>query len=290
MTRFSCFTFLPLLVSLNINTPVYSMSFIKYLHHATHKVPSATTHQAENQATHQAASAVLPQRPEPAEPLHTHIPPPIQHAPDAAASSVPPNITINVQLQNTNTNSVQVEQSVYMHVLQKTKTQTQQVIHGLQQYSAVHKKKLICASLLTVYAATQATLWYLQYTLDTHHTHRWWSTWQSQKSLQELYNIPQKQLAHELLHAVQSRYTLLDKPLDYATPLIQFTHDLEQEIYLLTLYKKLVATLERTKLKLLFFYNAQLIQAYTERLQRLAYLKSCFFNSLVTHKAATIAL
>lgn len=258
-------------LSLTITFDIYSMSLLRSLVHTKHEqAPQeapAPAYLVQNNSAQQAPVQV---------PITPIIPVYNQPAPQ---------ITVNVQLQNTNTNTVEVEQTVYTQVWQKTQTQVHQAFDWLKQCSTIHKKKLGAIAVVTLYASTQATILYLQHRL---HSKLWWSFWQQDKSLQELYIVPQKQLAHELLNAVQTRYTKTNNPLDYATPLVLFTRELEQEVCLLTRYKKLISALEHIKLSKLFFYKQKFIQKYTERLNRLAYIKSCFFNSLISHKVSHI--
>lgn len=154
-------------------------------------------------------------------------------------------------------------------------------INSLHHWIVTNKLRCALWSAGTLYGIVNGYLWYIKNQLDKHHC---WSRWQSEKSLEELFAIPQNNLAQSLLFQIQQHYTHATKPTDFLQPLIHFMNDLEQEVRLLTLYQRLSAAVASCHLTKFSIVDEAFVAAIDNRLKRLAYLKGLFLSWIAQYK------
>lgn len=111
-----------------------------------------------------------------------------------------------------------------------------------------------------------------------------WSLWNRIVPLVELLEMSQSAVADTLAREVQRRYTSIDNPNDFVTPMTSFLRDLEKERAILEDYRNLCSWLKSFCISKLCWYDEGLLTECTERLQRLAYLKSIFINWITDYK------
>jgi hypothetical protein len=102
--------------------------------------------------------------------------------------------------------------------------------------------QISCAALLAYYS-------YLLYQIYVAHQIIFnpssWSNWQGDRSLEELFAVPQSKLEAELLYVFQNRHIDLHNPTDFIYSLVQSSLSLEREIYIvhqqITRYESIAA-------------------------------------------------
>jgi hypothetical protein len=192
-------------------------------------------------------------------------------------------IPIVIQVTNTSVNTVQntATNTQNQFVSDSTKEACRENIATFLEYVNNHKMAIAAATLITSYISLHASLVYIKWYLQKPDC---WSKWLSDKSLADLYAIPQASLSVQLLNTIQHRYTTLAQPFDWGGPISRFIQDIEKEIYYLNVYRTLIKNIQYVKLNTIVWYNNSFYEEIAERLNRLAYVKSCFVNWLVEHK------
>ena len=138
---------------------------------------------------------------------------------------------------------------------------------------------LYCAA--AGYSSLQGYLFYLKCKLASPNC---WSKWQWEKPIEQMYQTPQAEFAHNLLIDIQRHYTTINNPTDFVTPLTKFMKDTEQEYNYLYKYKKIITYLEKLYISKVFFYDANLLASIDNRLQKLSYIKNTFLSWLADYK------
>lgn len=195
-----------------------------------------------------------------------------------------PVINVHVKTTSDSASASTAENTSRQNLIDSGREHMQQQITSLSQLILRNKLATAVTLVGASYIATQATILYLRQVLANP---QWWSQWHRTKAMTELYSLPQKTLAKQLLSDIQHTYTRLSNPLDFTTPLVSFVRDLEAEIKYLNLYKSLVKNIELCKLNKVIWFDSKLLEETPERLNRLAYIKSTFFTWLIDHKIET---
>lgn len=198
----------------------------------------------------------------------------------AYASSTASSIASSV----TNTiTSIQTKIQTMMH---NGRDMSQDMAHSLADYVQNNKLKLSLYALLGSYSYLHYKLFSLQYALskDTN-----WSRWNNAVPLEELFALPQKQLGEIIIKETQRRYTNIENPDDFVTPLVTFIREVDRERELLQLYTTLCVWIRRLYLAKISWINVALETQCQERLQRLAYIKNVFLIWIAEHKFAQYA-
>ena len=196
--------------------------------------------------------------------------------------------TINLSIENSgnSTNSINTSVQSMQEMASTVYVNLRAKFHLLQQQFKPEKLKASLLALLAAYkyhiigATIVSAYSYLFYhVIQANHyvaDPNLWSNWQSDMSLEELLEIPQKELAGHLLREIQARYTNPINPVDFINPLITFLDETRIELDRLRWYAKLYSLLKRTYLHKIVPINETRLYYLDERIQRLVYLKNMF--------------
>lgn len=113
---------------------------------------------------------------------------------------------------------------------------------------------------------------------------RWWSAWNKSMSLEELFACQQNHLGTLMVREAQRRYTSLENPGDFISPLATCMQTIEEEKRKLEYYKAVCSWIKTLHVARIMWHDEDFAEWCTERLQRLAYLKSVFINWLTDYK------
>ena len=116
-----------------------------------------------------------------------------------------------------------------------------------------------------------------------------WCNWRAETPFQELVNESPEQLAEQLLSTIQERHTNTNNPADHVFPLTHFLKERDRETELLTRYLKLCSFEQRFGINR-FLKHRDLTELVVRRLDKLAYLKSLFFEWAKQHKTQKASL
>jgi len=105
-----------------------------------------------------------------------------------------------------------------------------------------------------------------------------WSSWKSDVALDTLLSIPQKDLAQDLVHEIQRRYTNPRNPTDFVSPLAAFLTEIEQERRDIEYYATFNLWVKRVYVSKLVPLSTSSFENAEKRLTRLAYLKNAFLT------------
>ena len=193
---------------------------------------------------------------------------------------------------NTNATSLHLVQEIAIELYVKLKSSMQalqkqikpkQWKASLLALLAQYKYRLIGGTLVSVYA-------YLCYqTIKANHyldNPDLWSRWQEDLDLEQLLEIPQKELAGQLLRAVQARYTNPTNPVDFINPLIIFLDEARTELKLLRWYARLYVWLKRIYFHKITPLNEARFAAIDEQIKRLVHLKNIFHSWMAEYNIA----
>lgn len=107
-----------------------------------------------------------------------------------------------------------------------------------------------------------------------------WSRWKSECTFEDLYAIPQKELARELLLRIGQEYYNEKNPTDLAHPLITFIDTIDIEIKTLKRYIKTAHIIKKLHLIKIFPTNESKINRAEQSLQRVLFIKHIFLSWL----------
>lgn len=169
----------------------------------------------------------------------------------------------------------------YRSLYEKTKNNAQIGYSNLINWIQNNKKKATFYSLSIIYLLIEAKLFYLVYLLNHPNL---WSNWNENKTLEELYQIPQTRFSKTLLSDIQQQYTVLNNPTDFVTPLTKFMHDIDFELKMLNQYLYITSLLETCYVKKLFWFDKKLLKKAPDRVKRLNYIKHTFLGWLADYK------
>lgn len=201
-------------------------------------------------------------------------------------SSVPPHVSITIN------NAINIDAWITnktQKIIAAARNKGQKLM-SLKEFSiaycAEHKGFLFFGSLISVYAVLLARLLYLEYFLSNS-SH--WSLWKHETPRNQLCLYPQKELAKELLFAIQQRYHTSTTLTDFFTPLICFFNFIEQEKKLLQQFITMHRLLDKVWLRRIFPTQHELCKTAQKRLKRLDFLKQLLINWLAEYKVAANA-
>jgi hypothetical protein len=112
---------------------------------------------------------------------------------------------------------------------------------------------------------------------------RSWCNWKHELSFEQLMHNDSKELAHNLLTAIQEHHFNPHNPADHVYPVTRFLDAIQHETNVLNRYISLVKWEHKFQLYRLFSHK-DLSPVVTQRLDKLAYLKSLFFDWAREHR------
>ena len=116
--------------------------------------------------------------------------------------------------------------------------------------------------------------------------HTSWNCWKPELNLEDLFDIPALKLTEQLIKDIQNKHYSEASPLDFVTPLVNFSIQIQKEISQITEYIKLLGFLKSMHLESIFPLNKELLAK--ERLQKLKYINSLFKNWSQEYKVQKI--
>jgi hypothetical protein len=225
--------------------------------------------------------------------ITTSINPPGRPEVQQALSNLPPAqagspIYVNVNVQD-NTHRQEItffgfelfKAQPYQDLFNTGKKQALTYFNTFTEWVSNHKKTVACYGIVATYGSAQAYISYLSHKLSNPTC---WSLLHADKQLEQLYQVPQADFAHNLVITIQSKYTTARNPIDLESPLITFMRETEQEKKHLSHYKKIIGLLKFVRLDRLFFYDSKLFDAIQRRMDHLAYMKATFIAWLSDYK------
>ncbi len=112
---------------------------------------------------------------------------------------------------------------------------------------------------------------------------RSWCNWKHELSFQELTQERPEKLSQELLTAIQERHFNHHNPADHVYPVTQFLDAIYRETTILNHYLKLIKWEQKFQLYRIYSHK-DLTSVVTQRLDKLIYLKSLFFDWAREHR------
>jgi hypothetical protein len=98
--------------------------------------------------------------------------------------------------------------------------------------------------------------------------------------------MPQKDLTHELLCAINKQYYDKDKPTNFAHPLMMFIHVIETEIKRYKRYLMIANTIKKLRLTIIFPTSDAKINETIQLLERTLFIKHLFLSWLAEYNIA----
>jgi hypothetical protein len=188
----------------------------------------------------------------------------------------------SIQQQTSQANNQEVSQSTFTSIKNEIKNsirehaqQVQDQLIGLKELIKGNKYKLIFACACSAYAALFA---YLVHANLRMRDEALWARWRSEDSFEQLASIPHKQLAQDLVFAIQRRYTSEKQFTDFIQPLTQFLHDLGQEKKMLKNYLATGTWIMRLRLYHVLPINQTKMELAKNLLQRLCFIEHVFLS------------
>ncbi len=146
---------------------------------------------------------------------------------------------------------------------------------SIKEWAELNKKKLIFGCMGAGYIALLAVLIRTNWRISDQNN---WSHWRYDESLEELMQIPQKELAHSLVFTIQRRYTTEKQFADFIQPLMHFMHDVEQEKKWLKNYIRIGKILMFSRLHYIVPINQTKINQAEQLLQRVLFFEHVFLS------------
>ncbi len=188
--------------------------------------------------------------------------------------------TLSNIIDNTNFNNLNNQNVNYTQV-NNIKNQAKEKFNSILNWVTNNKKRTATAIIFTLYAAINYKLTSLTFRLLKQNN---WSKWQSGKTLEEFYRIPQSILAEDILKAIQNHYMQFNNITDHVTPISKFILDVNKEIDAINTYVYIINIIRKFKMGKFFAYSNKIYLQAPDRLNRLAFFKNIFLSWLADHK------
>ena len=117
-----------------------------------------------------------------------------------------------------------------------------------------------------------------------------WCNWKAEVLFEIFKNSDKKELAEELLEAIQTRYLNTSNPTDHVGPLNNFLEDYRRELHIFRSYFFIATWIKRLHLTKIFPINNQDIELLKEKIERLCYIKAIFFEWTNEYKTRHVKL
>lgn len=114
-----------------------------------------------------------------------------------------------------------------------------------------------------------------------------WARWKPECNFECLCTLPQKDLTHELLCAINKHYYNKDKPTDFAHPLTTFIYAVDAEIKICKRYIKIAKIIKRLHLIPIFPTSDNKLHQATQLLERALFIKHLFLSWLAEYNIAS---
>ena len=193
----------------------------------------------------------------------------------------PINIVNTSSSQNTSNqssnivNEVRNTNNIFISIVTGLQERAKAGYDSLKSIISNNRKKIFFGSVAFVYLLTNYKLFSLSRSLGNTSC---WSFWRSDKSLEQLFEVSQKELAKDLVLDIQKRYTNPANPIDFVRPLVYFTQDLEKEKGRLTIYCEICKIVKKLYIEKIFCINTNLLNSCDDRLKKVAFLNGLFLS------------
>lgn len=144
-----------------------------------------------------------------------------------------------------------------------------------------NKIKSVCISGLSIYSYIMYQIYRAKQIINDQTS---WIHWKSSMSVDDLFMISQKELEHELIHAIQSRYVHSINPTDSIYSLVEFSKDLQQEFEILQQQIIVYQWIESLGASNLFFIQAVDCALLQEKYKKLNFIKHIFISWCADYK------
>ena len=193
---------------------------------------------------------------------------------NASTPNITPNITPNMTTQS---GDVTALHNNAVEVGSNNTPATENTAIQLSYFSWKHKIIMGCGIILVSYGyiwfSLKKALWLLK-------NQNAWCNWKADLSFEQLLTIPSSLLAGELFESLQLRHKNIRNPHDAVKPFTDFLERCDIEITTLQHYLTCVNWIYRLNIRKLFPIYEEDINAVKQKIQRLEYLKTIFFNRL----------
>jgi hypothetical protein len=203
--------------------------------------------------------------------------------------TITPQIELHPQIIVTNSSASSITiGDITLQCIQKIKnTATPENYNLLKNYitNALwnYRYQIAGATALGTYTVLSAILFTDYYQMLQNTT---WVRWKQNCSFECLCTMPQKDLTHELLCAINQQYYHKDKPTDFAHPLMMFIYAVDAEIKTCKRYLAIASAIKKLRLIKIFPTNDTKINEVTQLLERTLFIKHLFLSWLAEYNIA----
>lgn len=198
-----------------------------------------------------------------------------EHTTTLQAAQVNNQETIQANNQEATQTTITSMKNDIKTVIKERVQEAQDHLNLLKEWTKENKYKLIIACGCSAYAALFA---YLVRGNLRMQDEALWARWRIEDSFEQLASIPHKQLAQDLVFAIQRRYTSETQFTDFILPLTHFLHDVAQEKKLLKNYLAAGRWIMRLQLHYILPTNQKKMELAQSLLQRLCFIEHVFLS------------
>ncbi len=164
--------------------------------------------------------------------------------------------------------------------VKEIKEYAKQIPENLQPWVIHNKWRIVSGCIAGLYIYTWYRIVYLSYALSDPDA---WHNYKTTLSFDELLQIPQKELAHNLIRAIQQHYAPQAIE-DFFMPFTLFTKDIEKEMIFLKQLIKIYKRIRILRINWLFPWQKPSLEQAQEKLRRILYLRNVTFSWLGSFK------
>jgi len=161
------------------------------------------------------------------------------------------------------------------------KQRTQELLKSSWNHIQLNKKKILIFSCASAYFFLIYTIYRTQLYLSNQDR---WMYWKDHLTFERLTEIPQKEIAKELLFDIQKKYASIDNLDNFIEPLIYFLNEIDIELHSIEQLEQIYKYLGRIYFLRFVPNNKPLIEQNKIRKQRILYLKNLLINWISEHK------
>jgi len=185
--------------------------------------------------------------------------------------------------QEANQNVEQTTTATLKNAIWGGAAQAQEQLVAFGEWIKTNKYKITAAGVCSCYVVLATYLIRASFRM---HDEALWARWRIEDSYEQLMSTPQKQLAQDLVFAIQRRYTSEKQFTDFIQPLTTFLADLEQEKRLLKNYITAAKWITTTRLDYVLPINEKKIKLAKKLLRRLYFIEHVFLSWAAEFKIA----
>ena len=206
-----------------------------------------------------------------------------------------PNVTPHIDLHphitiaNSSAFSIKIGDITLQCIQKIQNTVTPKNYHRLKDFIAQalweYRYHIAAWTVVGSYSATSLLLVANYY--QTLQSNTLWARWKPESTFEDLCTLPQKDLTHELLCAINKRYYNKNQPTNFAHPLTTFLTTIDAEIKTCKRYIKIAKTIKRLRMMAIFPTNDNKIGEVNKLLERTLFIKHLFLSWLAEYNIAS---